>query len=92
MGQIQTETAYYQPSPDISSPFPPVAADNDPQGSQLCDSTKGNCDGWGLRIINSHDISVYGAGLYSFFNNYNTCKHPALLDASPHTSSLLTPH
>ena len=31
-----------------------------------------NCDGYGLRILNSQDALVYGAGLYSFFSNYNT--------------------
>ncbi|PIA97500.1 Glucan 1,3-beta-glucosidase [Cercospora beticola] len=29
-------------------------------------------NGWGLRVVDSHDILIYGAGLYSFFNNYNT--------------------
>jgi glucan 1,3-beta-glucosidase len=25
--------------------------------------------------VNSQDILIYGAGLYSFFNNYNTCTY-----------------
>lgn len=28
---------------------------------------------WGLRIIDSQDIGIYSAGLYSFFSNYNIC-------------------
>lgn len=33
---------------------------------------------WGLRIIDSSKILVYGAGLYSFFDNYSTsCSTPA---------------
>ncbi len=29
---------------------------------------------WGLRVVDSKDVLVYGAGLYSFFNNYDqTC-------------------
>jgi len=28
-------------------------------------------DSWGLRIVNSQDLLVYGAGLYSFFDNYS---------------------
>ncbi|KAH6653965.1 putative Exo-beta-1,3-glucanae [Truncatella angustata] len=64
MGQIQTETAYYQPNPDATIPFPTVAALNDPILS------KGQ-NGWGLRIVSSSDVFVYGAGLYSFFANYN---------------------
>lgn len=27
--------------------------------------------GWGLRVLDSQDLHVYGAGLYSFFNNYD---------------------
>lgn len=77
MGQIQTETAYYQPNPPAYLPFPAVASINDPDFNVICaNSTNGtaygNCDGYGLRIINSSSILTYGAGLYSFFNNYNT--------------------
>ena len=31
-----------------------------------------NADAWGLRIVDSTNILIYGAGLYSFFNNYST--------------------
>jgi hypothetical protein len=65
MGQIQTETAYYQPNPDTTEPFPADANYNDPVFS-----TSGQ-SGWGLLIDDSYDILVYGAGLYSFFDNYN---------------------
>jgi len=27
---------------------------------------------WGLRVLNSENILVYGAGHYSFFSNYDT--------------------
>ncbi|KAI1085509.1 putative Exo-beta-1,3-glucanae [Whalleya microplaca] len=64
MGQIQTETAYYQPNPDATIPFAPVTWLHDPI---LGPGT----DGWGLRIVDSSDVLIYGAGLYSFFNNYN---------------------
>ncbi|KAK9781755.1 putative Exo-beta-1,3-glucanae [Seiridium cardinale] len=67
MGQIQTETAYYQPNPDATIPFPTVASLHDPV------LAKGQ-NGWGLRVVNSTDAFIYGAGLYSFFINYNvTC-------------------
>lgn len=69
MGQIQTETAYYQPNPDATIPFPAVAAYNDPV------LTKG-ASGWGLRVADSDDVLIYGAGLYSFFDNNNvTCSN-----------------
>lgn len=31
-------------------------------------------DALGLRILNSQDLYVYGAGLYSFFDDYSTSK------------------
>jgi glucan 1,3-beta-glucosidase len=83
MGQIQTETAYYQPDPPAVMPFAATAAYNDPIFSASCfsptvfnftnnTSYTNECDGFGLRIVSSEDILVYGAGLYSFFDNYNT--------------------
>lgn len=83
MGQIQTETAYYQPDPPAVLPFATVAAYNDPSFPVGCfDLTVFNftnntgytneCSGYGLRILDSQEILVYGAGLYSFFDNYNT--------------------
>ena len=69
LGFIQTETAYYQPNPDGRIPFAPVAAYSDPV-------LAADADGWGLRVVNSTEILVYGAGLYSFFDNYNvTCSN-----------------
>ncbi|KAH8601293.1 glycoside hydrolase family 55 protein [Bisporella sp. PMI_857] len=65
LGQIQTETAYYQPNPDATIPFAPVTTYHDPVFA------KGQ-SGWGLRIVDSKEIYVYGAGLYSFFSNYST--------------------
>ncbi|RAL58925.1 hypothetical protein DID88_009216 [Monilinia fructigena] len=73
-GQIQTETAYYQPNPNAIYPFPALAKWNDPDFVTTCgNSTEGNCaEGWGLRIMDSECVFVYGAGMYSFFSNYNT--------------------
>jgi glucan 1,3-beta-glucosidase len=65
MGQIQTETAYYQPNPDATIPFPVVPSLNDP-------TIVSGQDGWGVRLLDSSNIFIYGAGLYSFFNNYST--------------------
>jgi glucan 1,3-beta-glucosidase len=74
-GQIQTETAYYQPNPPATVPFPAVAALYDFDFERGCAGVAGHCAmGWGLRVINSRSILVYGAGLYSFFDNYSTCK------------------
>ncbi|KAJ4985982.1 glucan -beta-glucosidase [Stagonosporopsis vannaccii] len=76
MGQIQTETAYYQPNPDATIPFPPNPALNDPVFAPFVNgtgnSTASTASGWGLRIVRSNNILGYGVGLYSFFDNYST--------------------
>lgn len=64
-GFIQTETPYYQPTPDaMSSPYVRQAAYNDPvyvAGQRA----------WGLRAVDSTNVLVYGGGLYSFFTSYD---------------------
>lgn len=70
MGAIQTETAYMQSSPDALNAGAVLnAAYSDPTFAtctdELCKKT------WGLRVFESTDIYVYGAGLYSFFDSYD---------------------
>lgn len=67
MGAIQTETPYFQANPDASAPFTVNSAYTDPSftGGTLADKS------WGLRITNSEDVFIAGAGLYSFFDNYS---------------------
>ena len=66
---------YYQPDPNATIPFPPVARFNDPNIAVSSAGKTGNsADGWGLRVLNSENILIYGAGLYNFFENYNVCK------------------
>jgi glucan 1,3-beta-glucosidase len=72
MGQIQTETAYYQPNPNALIPFPPVPSLSDPIFRPSPNSSINAADGWGLRIVSSNNILGYGVGLYSFFDNYST--------------------
>jgi glucan 1,3-beta-glucosidase len=85
MGQIQTETAYYQPNPPAPLPVTLQASWNDPTFPAICSNTSGfnftgpntnfsnPCDGYGVRVTDkSSNILIYGAGLYSFFANYNT--------------------
>lgn len=63
---------YYQPNPNALVPFKPNPSIQDPDFASTCAGSTGNCAvGWGLRVVNSQDLSVYGAGLYSFFNNYD---------------------
>lgn len=71
MGLIQTETPYYQPSPAQPAPFSVNTAIGDPNlGNQP--------SAWALVVQNSKNILVFGAGLYSFFQNYGQ----ACLDSS----------
>lgn len=74
MGHVQTEEAYFQPHPVAQYPFPLVPILNDPDFGVDCqnDPVPAGCNmGWGMRVINSSNVVIYGAGLYSFFNNYN---------------------
>ncbi|KAJ6109080.1 hypothetical protein N7486_001314 [Penicillium sp. IBT 16267x] len=73
MGVIQTETPYYQSNPSALTPFTPQPKKwNDPDFSTC---TTASCrKSWGLRVLNSSHTYIYGAGLYSFFENYaQTC-------------------
>ncbi|TMW66274.1 hypothetical protein Poli38472_004039 [Pythium oligandrum] len=70
MGHIQTETPYYQSHPGIEVPFDVNPDYNDP--SIECASGDSACaKSWGVRVHNSKDILIAGAGLYSFFENWS---------------------
>ncbi|KAK0642444.1 Glucan 1 [Lasiodiplodia hormozganensis] len=70
-GQIQTESAYYQPNPDAGAVFPVNTTMGDPVFTAATTYNGDNKSGWGLRVVDS-SVLVYGAGLYSFFSNYST--------------------
>ena len=76
MGQIQTETPYYQPNPAAPAPFNNLnTALNDPNftGYYCPNGSPATCAmAFGVRILASTNIFIVGAGLYSFFNNYDT--------------------
>lgn len=71
LGHMQTETPYYQPSPGALQPYTVGSFPADPD---FADCEIGSpCEmAWALRVIQSTDIFIYSAGLYSFFSNYNT--------------------
>ncbi|OCL04477.1 glycoside hydrolase family 55 protein [Glonium stellatum] len=62
---------YFQGNPNALDPFPPDPRYFDPTFENcfqaICYKTLG------LRIYNSTYVLNYGAGLYSFFNNYDQC-------------------
>ncbi|EON64230.1 hypothetical protein W97_03460 [Coniosporium apollinis CBS 100218] len=70
MSLIQSETAYMQANPNSLTPFPADPRYDDPTFSNCflatCPKTIA------LRIVNSQYILIYGAGLYSFFENYKS--------------------
>lgn len=70
-GYFQTETPYYQPSPDATNgPYTSNTSWSDPDFSTCL---SGNCDALGLSVTGgSSSINAYGVGLYSFFNDYST--------------------
>ncbi|KAK3317422.1 pectin lyase fold/virulence factor [Cercophora scortea] len=75
MGHIQTESPYFQPVPAAPVPFDAAPSfANDPDFSQCnvtADSISELCRyAWGLRVIDSTDVTIHSAGLYSFFNEY----------------------
>ncbi|KAK4133566.1 glycoside hydrolase family 55 protein [Trichocladium antarcticum] len=93
MGQIQTETPYYQPNPPAPYPFTRNPDLWDPDFDYDChrhaDSNSVGlretfpCEmAWGLRVVSSRNVVVFGAGLYSFFNNYNTSCSTAMAGES----------
>lgn len=73
-GVLQTETPYMQSNPTaLNGGFTPSDTYFDPDFS-TCNGDAGCEKAWGLRIFASTDILVYGAGLYSFFDNWSeTC-------------------
>lgn len=66
LGAIQTETPYFQPNPDATTPFKVNAKYFDPDFSQ-----QDSKSAWAVRIIDSESIWLYGTGTYSFFDNYD---------------------
>jgi hypothetical protein len=75
LGHIQTESPYYQPNPRPPEPFRAAASfPNDPDFSEceiVADVWDDRCNyAWGMQIVNSQDVMIHSAGLYSFFNEY----------------------
>ncbi|KAI4859445.1 glucan 1,3-beta-glucosidase GLUC78 precursor [Hypoxylon rubiginosum] len=71
IGVAQTETAYYQGNPAAPAGTSVLEGYFDPDFDQSCGGSSDTCARtWGLRVTNSSALYVYGAGMYSFFNNY----------------------
>lgn len=73
--QLQTETPYFQPLPTALVPFAANTTLQDPTFD--CTGVSGNCDeAWGLRVLSSSDVLIYGSNHYSFFDNYSQSTYP----------------
>ncbi|KAF3933080.1 hypothetical protein ABW20_dc0108991 [Dactylellina cionopaga] len=71
LGMIQTETPYYQSNPNVYLPYEVNPAFEDPVYDCPDKSPGSTCaKSLGLRVKDSNDVLIYGAGLYSFFENY----------------------
>lgn len=68
--QMLTPRRYMQSNPSALTPFLPHPSFPDPTFSS-CGSSSTCAKAWGLRVLSSSSIHIYGAGLYSFFDNYN---------------------
>jgi glucan 1,3-beta-glucosidase len=69
VGMMQTETPYFQANPAANVPFPSLPTWHDPDYSKCV--TESCKKSWAMRIINTSEFLIYGAGFYSFFENYN---------------------
>lgn len=64
IGFAETETPYYQPVPAAPAPFSSFSTYLDPT------FTASNDMAWAMWVQNSQNIILFGAGFYSFFQNY----------------------
>ncbi|PHH65715.1 hypothetical protein CDD82_1637 [Ophiocordyceps australis] len=71
MALIQTETAYFQGTPDARKPFTPNPTYFDPDMNAECGDSPKCARTWGLRVQDSSNVLLYGAGLYSLFDSNN---------------------
>jgi hypothetical protein len=75
-GMIQTESPYFQPNPLPPYPFADSIGrfNGDPTASCFSSINPGCDAAWSVRLVKSSDISIAGAGLYSWFQTYDqTC-------------------
>jgi hypothetical protein len=72
MGMIQTESPYFQPVPLAPAPFTTGLFPNDPTFTSCVGAPSPRCAvSWAVRIIDSSSLYMLGAGLYSWFDDYN---------------------
>jgi hypothetical protein len=70
MGMIQTESPYFQPTPNAPQPFRVGMFPDDPTFANCTSDPKNCAKSWAVRIIDSSTVYILGAGLYSWFTDY----------------------
>jgi len=75
IGHIQSETPYFQSQIPALKPYKPGGKFfHDPTFSD-CSSSPSSSDtclkAWGIRIVYSQNVFLYGGGFYSFFKHYS---------------------
>lgn len=72
MGVIQTESPYFQVAPAAPAPFTTALGlfANDPTFANCTAGSLSCAVSWAVRILDSNNIYVLGAGLYSWFQDY----------------------
>lgn len=72
---IQTESPYYQPNPLPPAPFDQTVGVYDSDPIYSCgdknDELSGCDESWALIVQQSKQLSIFGAGLYSWFSTYS---------------------
>lgn len=72
MGMIQTESPYFQPVPNAPQPFTTGTFSADPTFSDCSSTSSVACaTAWAVRIVDSSSVYMLGAGLYSWFSDYD---------------------
>lgn len=69
-GIIQSEQPYYQPTPKPPEPFKDAVGAFNGDPTFPCTDTEPCDEGWALRVVESSDLHIIGAGLYSWFDTY----------------------
>lgn len=71
MGMIQTESPYYQATPPAPAPFSISSVFPSDPIFDHCSPGSASCAfSWGVRVLRSSNVYIYGAGLYSWFQQY----------------------
>ncbi|GME48353.1 hypothetical protein CDV56_101071 [Neofusicoccum parvum] len=71
MGMIQTESPYFQPTPNAPQPFRTGLFPNDPTFADCTEDPAMCAVSWAVRIIDSSTVYILGSGLYSWFSDYS---------------------